>query len=126
MAGVELGKSLLQLLLLLPRGRVQETISPTFFIITFEGTRVPVLEVVAVVVEAVERVGGQGGQEVEASGPEDALADVLAVERQVEDVLETVIWYLKKTERMTLKLIRQIGSFGSLEAIEERKQVCPK
>ena len=86
MAGVELGEGLLQLLLLLPRWCVQETISPTFFVFTFEGTLVLVLEVVAVVVEAVERVGGQGGQKVEASRPDDALGDVIAVERQVEDV----------------------------------------
>ena len=96
MAGVELGEGLLQLLLLLPRWCVQETISPTFFVFTFEGTLVLVLEVVAVVVEAVERVGGQGGQKVEASRPDDALGDVIAVERQVEDVLETVIWYLEQ------------------------------
>ena len=109
MAGVELGEGLFELLLLLPCGRVQETISPTFFVVTFEGTLIRlvlVLEVVAVVVvvEAVERVGGQGGQKVEASRPDDALCDVIAVERQVEDVLETVIWYLqRKSEDIVTK-----------------------
>jgi hypothetical protein len=50
--------------------------------------------VVVVVVVAVERVGGQSGQKVETSRPDDALT-VIAVERQVEDILETVFRYLK-------------------------------
>ena len=121
MAGVELGEGLLQLLLLLPRWCVQETISPTFFVFTFEGTLVLVLEVVAVVVEAVERVGGQGGQKVEASRPDDALGDVIAVERQVEDVLETVIWYLEqKSEDI------ETDEKKSQPRFREKKQVCPK
>ena len=76
MAGVKLGKRLLQFFLILSRGgRVQfEDISPTSFaFVTFEGTLIHAVLVldtanVAVVVVAVERVvGGQRGQKVETS-----------------------------------------------------------
>ena len=68
MSGVELGKGLLQLLLLLSSGRVQETVSPAFLVVTFERTLADVILVLqVVVVVVVEAVGGQGGQKVETS-----------------------------------------------------------
>jgi hypothetical protein len=64
------------------------------FIVEINIRVVLVLDAVVVVVVAVERVGGQSGQKVETSRPDDALT-VIAVERQVEDILETVFRYLK-------------------------------
>jgi len=95
----EIGKGLFQLLLLWSGKFASPTFAAWQLFVELKWTVkriVLVLDnVVVIVVVAVEAVGRQRRQKIETSRPDDALW-IIAVERQVEYVLETVFRYLQK------------------------------
>lgn len=103
----EIGKGLFQLLLLWSGKFASPTFAAWQLFVELKWTVkriVLVLDnVVVIVVVAVEAVGRQRRQKIETSRPDDALW-IIAVERQVEYVLETVFRYLQKKFKRRIKI----------------------